>query len=100
MDDTRSEQIKALGDPVRLRMVALLPTRPNCPDVYNVSELAEELGLAQPTVSHHLKVLKQARLVRCRKMCRDVYYWVDRAAYTELLRHLRGLVQRGPRQPE
>ncbi len=69
---------KALGEPVRLQILRLLPlTDEKCDDVYNVSELAEELGLAQPTVSHHLCVLKNAGLVKCRKMCRDKYYWVD-----------------------
>jgi len=92
--DELAQQIKAIGDPARLRMLELLPTRANCADVYNVSELAEELGIPQPTVSHHLKVLKQAKLVRCRKMCRDVYYWIDQPAYAQLLKHLRGLIKR------
>ena len=48
--------------------------------MYNVSELAEELGVGQSTVSHHLGILKAAGLVGCQKMCRDVYYWVDRKA--------------------
>lgn len=83
-----SGAFKALADPLRLRILTLLPDRDRCEDVYNVSELAEELGVAQPTISHHLRLLKQAGLVRCRKMCRDVYYWVDRAALEERMRDL------------
>jgi predicted aldo/keto reductase-like oxidoreductase len=49
---------KALGDPLRLRILNLLPTEQVCEDVCNVSELSEELGVSQPTVSHHLKILK------------------------------------------
>jgi ArsR family transcriptional regulator len=78
--DQLSLQFKALGDPLRLRILQLLPDAPRCEDVYNVSELAEELHVAQPTASHHLRILRQAGLVQAEKMCRDVYYWVDRAA--------------------
>lgn len=79
MELTRlSERLKAVADPTRLRILELLPATRSCELVYNVSELAEELGIPQPTVSHHLKVLHHADLVKCEKMCRDVYYWVNR----------------------
>ena len=71
-------QYKALGDPLRLRILNLLPMEEKCEDMYNVSELSEELGVSQPTVSHHLKILKDAGLVTCKRMCRDVYYWINR----------------------
>ena len=75
-----SEQLKAVADPTRLRILQLLPTRSECELVYNVSELAEELQTPQPTVSHHLRVLYNAGLVQSKKMCRDVYYWIDTEA--------------------
>ncbi len=84
---------KALGEPVRLQILQLLPLTESCEEVYNVSELAEALGLAQPTVSHHLCVLKKAGLVRCRKMCRDKYYWVDRTALDAALGAFNQLMQ-------
>lgn len=62
---------------MRLRILDLLPVGDRCEDVYNVSELARELGITQPSVSHHLNVLRNAGLVKSRKMCRDVYYWID-----------------------
>lgn len=83
-----SEQMKALGDPTRLRILEMLPPTRKCEDVYNVSELAEELSLPQPTVSHHLKVLYQAGLVKNDKMCRDVYYWVDQESLAEAIKEL------------
>jgi ArsR family transcriptional regulator len=73
-----SEKLKAIADPTRLRILKLLPPTDTCELVYNVSELAEELSVPQPTVSHHLKVLYNADLVQCRKTCRDVYYWIDK----------------------
>ena len=82
-------KLKALADPVRMGILELLPGKPECRDVYNVSELAGELGVSQSTVSHHLGILKSADLVRCQRMCRDVYYWVDREAVRACLRQAR-----------
>lgn len=75
-----SDKLKAVADHTRLRILQLLPTRPDCELVYNVTELAEELKIPQPTISHHLKVLFKAGLVKSEKMCRDVYYWIDKQA--------------------
>ena len=49
---------RALGDPLRWRIIELLATEQLC-----VAHLAEELETAQPLVSHHLKVLRQAGLI-------------------------------------
>ena len=69
---------KALGDPVRLRILQLLPkTSAVCDALYNVNELSEELDIPQPTVSHHLKILRQAGLIRFTKKCNSVYYYLD-----------------------
>lgn len=84
-DDKLAKQLWAIGDAVRIRILARLPDEANCQQGNNVSGLAEELGLAQPTVSHHLRVLRQAGLVSYRKMCRDAYYWIDREAAREVL---------------
>jgi len=54
-----TEQLRALSDDVRLRIVALLRER-----ALSTTELAEEVGLAKGTVSHHLKVLEGAGLIR------------------------------------
>jgi DNA-binding transcriptional ArsR family regulator len=40
-----SDQLKAMADPTRLRILYLLPATKKCELVYNVSELAEELGI-------------------------------------------------------
>jgi ArsR family transcriptional regulator len=53
--------LKVLADPARLRILSLIqaqPAREAC-----VCHLTEPLGLSQPTVSHHLKVLANAGLV-------------------------------------
>jgi ArsR family transcriptional regulator, arsenate/arsenite/antimonite-responsive transcriptional repressor len=53
--------LKALADPARLRLLSLLQAQPG--NEACVCHLTEPLGLSQPTVSHHLKVLLQAGLV-------------------------------------
>lgn len=62
---------------MRVRILQLLPKSPNCEHRNNVSQLSGLLGLSQPTISHHLKILKQAQLIECKKMCRDVFYWIN-----------------------
>ncbi len=51
----------ALGDPVRLHLLSLIAAHPD--DGVCVCDLVGPVGRSQPTVSHHLKVLRQAGLV-------------------------------------
>jgi DNA-binding transcriptional ArsR family regulator len=56
---SETEQLRALADDVRHRIVALLRER-----AATTTELAEAVGLAKGTIAHHLKVLESAGLVR------------------------------------
>jgi ArsR family transcriptional regulator len=51
--------LKALGDPTRLRLLSMIASS----DEQCACDLTEPLGVSQPTVSHHLKVLTEAGLV-------------------------------------
>ena len=53
--------LRALADPTRLRILSLIRSQPNHEAC--VCHLTEPLGLTQPTVSHHMKVLLDAGLV-------------------------------------
>jgi ArsR family transcriptional regulator len=75
--DTLAKQLWALGDPVRLQILQILPTEPTCHNACNVSKIAERIGLSQPTTSHHLRIIRQAGIVANEKKCRDVIYWID-----------------------
>jgi ArsR family transcriptional regulator, arsenate/arsenite/antimonite-responsive transcriptional repressor len=92
-DQGLARQLWALGDIVRLRMIRLLPTKADCSSGYNVTRLAQEMGLAQPTVSHHLRMLKVAGVVECTKHCRDAYYYLNKEACAELLEDVRELLE-------
>jgi len=54
--------MKALSDPNRVKVIKMLQQREMC-----VCEMQEALGIAQPTVSKHLKILEDAGLVQSRK---------------------------------
>lgn len=78
--DALAKQLWALGDPVRLQILRLLPTEPTCHNVCNVSKIAERVGLSQPATSHHLRILRQAGIITNEKKCRDMIYWIDQEA--------------------
>lgn len=82
--DTLAKQLWAIGDPVRLRILQILPTQPTCEEACNVSTIAERVGLSQPAASHHLRILRQAGIITNRKMCRDMIYWVQPEAIKAL----------------
>ncbi|MEE4271777.1 MAG: metalloregulator ArsR/SmtB family transcription factor [Thermoanaerobaculales bacterium] len=63
------DRTRALGHPARLRALAMLRTGELC-----VCQITEVLGLAQSTVSTHLRELKRARLITERKDGRWVYF--------------------------
>jgi ArsR family transcriptional regulator len=67
-----AKAFKALGDPVRLRLLSLITSanREIC-----VCDLTPRFDLTGPTISHHLKVLREAGLVGCERRGTWVYYW-------------------------
>ena len=66
--------LKAIADPARLRLLSLIQAQPGGEAC--VCHLTEPLGLRQPTVSHHLKVLLQAGLVEREQRGSWAYYRV------------------------
>ena len=58
----KARLFKALGDPTRLKIIEFLRRGEKC-----VCEIVPYLGLPQPTVSRHLKILRESGLVRFRK---------------------------------
>lgn len=83
------ERLKALADSNRLRILEFLldPAEGCCArnDGVCACDFEALLGLAQPTVSHHLKVLVDAGLLTAEKRGRWVYYDLDPAAFDELV---------------
>lgn len=78
----------ALADPTRVRLLQALSERELC-----VCDLSLVLGLRQPAVSQHLRVLRGQRIVRYRKEGRIAYYSLDNP-------HVAGLLQQGIAQTQ
>jgi ArsR family transcriptional regulator len=65
---------KALGDPVRLRLLSLIASREG--GEVCVCELTDAFTVSGPTISHHLRVLREAGLIDCQRRGTWVYYWI------------------------
>ncbi|MET1053152.1 MAG: metalloregulator ArsR/SmtB family transcription factor [Mycetocola sp.] len=70
--DKLSRSLKALADPARLRLLSIVASHEDAEAC--VCDLTEPLGLSQPTVSHHLKVLVDAGYLNREKRGTWAYY--------------------------
>lgn len=75
-----AEAFKILSDPTRLKIVFALSKVELC-----VCDLSALLGMQEPAISHHLRLLRSLQLVKYRKEGRMVYYSLDDAHIKELL---------------
>jgi arsenate reductase (thioredoxin) len=85
------EVARALADPLRWRIVELLAGEQLC-----VAHLTQELGVGQPLVSHHLKVLRAAGLIEPDRYRYWTYYRLHPGALQLLASHLDGLARVAP----
>lgn len=65
--------LKALGDPVRLRLYSRIAAA--SPEAVCVCDI-DDVGVSQPTVSHHLRKLREAGLIDCERRGTWVHYWL------------------------
>jgi ArsR family transcriptional regulator, arsenate/arsenite/antimonite-responsive transcriptional repressor len=90
VDEARAVvMLRALANPVRFRIVQLLAARAECV----VGDLVGELPVSQPTVSEHLRVLKDAGIVQGTVDGPHRCYCIDPAALRFLSRLFAGLEQ-------
>ena len=68
--ETASALLKAIADPVRLRLMSIIAAA----DETCVCELTGEFDVSQPTISHHLRVLREAGWVDSERRGTWVYY--------------------------
>ena len=89
-----SEFFKVFGDATRIRIIAALLEGEMC--VYHLSQF---LGMGQSAISHQLRILRTAGLVRPRRDGKTVYYALDdehiRMIYDTGLAHLRHRTEKG-----
>ena len=70
--DSLSKLFKVLGDPTRIKILWALNVHDLC-----VLDICEVLGMTKSAVSHQLGTLKEAKLVKARRECKEVYYSLD-----------------------
>jgi ArsR family transcriptional regulator len=82
---TQSRLLKALADPTRLRILSLLNRHEGevC-----VCEIVESFSLEQPTISHHLRILRDAGIVDYDRKGLWAYYYIRR----DVLSHAREII--------
>jgi ArsR family transcriptional regulator len=80
--DELASAFKALADPGRLRLLSFIAAQPDGEAC--VCHVTAPVGLSQPTVSHHLKLLHDAGLLDREKRGAWVYYRVNRPRLEEL----------------
>jgi ArsR family transcriptional regulator, arsenate/arsenite/antimonite-responsive transcriptional repressor len=89
--ESLAKVLKAVAEPMRIKILHRLASA--APEPVCVCDLTEPLGLTQPTVSHHLRVLWLAGLVDRRQEATFVYYTVR----DEAMNHLAALLAVRPR---
>lgn len=85
-DDTLEEQVdlfKAIADPTRLSILYLLEGHELC-----TQRIQTELDKSQPTISHHLKILKKAKLIKSTKKGVWIYYKLRNPKFIETLKNI------------
>jgi ArsR family transcriptional regulator len=85
--DKQAALFGLLADPTRLRLLQLLAQQRE-PNALCVNALACRLGVTQPAVSQHLRVLKSAGLVKGKKLGYRVHYFVNQGALTRAQRRI------------
>ncbi|MEV6769622.1 Rv2640c family ArsR-like transcriptional regulator [Nocardia sp. NPDC051030] len=75
-------RLKAIADPVRVKLMSLLLTSPLGEE--NTGELAATVGLAESTVSHHLGQLKKAGLIESERRGMNIYHRARRESLSAL----------------
>jgi DNA-binding transcriptional ArsR family regulator len=103
-----AEMFKALSNPNRLdiflRLVSCCPPGSRCSSEAEarrfVGELGKELDITLSTVSHHIKELRQAGLIRVERRGKNIECWVDEQAVSELAELLAGRGASGHFQEE
>ncbi|MGB7093905.1 MAG: metalloregulator ArsR/SmtB family transcription factor [Anaerolineales bacterium] len=87
LDDLKAQHVaeffSVLGDTSRVKIIAALLNGP-----MNVQSLADAVGISPSGISHHMRSLRQLRLVRAHKQGRQVFYSLDD-------QHVEELFQRG-----
>jgi len=82
--------IKALDDPVRRKILEILKEKP-----LSVGEILSKLEISGATLSHHLKILRNADLVSCRRDGNSMIYQINTSVVEDVITWLIGFTNKG-----
>lgn len=80
--------LKALGEINRLKIVDMLSSGEKCACI-----ILESFNFTQPTLSHHMKVLMDSGIVKCRKEGTWIHYSLDKELCADVLDFLRDILE-------
>lgn len=79
--------LKALGEVNRIKIVDMLSSGEKCACI-----LLESFHFTQPTLSHHMKVLMDSGIVKCRKEGTWMHYSLDKELCSDVIKFLNGVL--------
>ncbi len=88
-EDTMLNILKALGDSHRQNILTLLASQE-----MGACEIIHAIGLSQPAISHHLKILKQAGLIDSKKEGKNVFYTLNKEGLKEFLNQMNQFLEK------
>lgn len=92
-DQNLNRILQAIADPTRRRILQVLKERGGCSIGKEVglcaSDIEDRIQLSQPTISHHMSVLRKAGLVEAKKIGQWMWYCRNEALLREFARQLR-----------
>jgi len=80
---------KALADPTRREILKLLRERD-----MTAGEIADHFAISKPSISHHLNILKQARLILDERKGQFIYYSLNTTVFQEIIGWFAGITGR------
>ncbi len=93
LEPSLNQILHAIADPTRRRILAALKERGGCSIGKEVGlcacDIEQRVRLTQPTISHHMAVLKKAGLVEAKRQGHWIWYCRNEKALSELARMLR-----------
>lgn len=78
-----SDILSTLSDPTRLRILWLLCHTTEC-----VTDIALAIGMSAPAVSHHLKLLKQNKIIEAKKVGKEMHYCLANNHFAKLIHNM------------
>ena len=86
--ETSSEILRAIAHPIRIAIVDLLRAHPKL----SVTEIHERLSIEQAIASHHLRILKDKKVLASKREGKNTFYFLKDAGFSEIVQTLEGLI--------